>query len=722
MIAFLKGRGGPRTTLAVYYLISLLAVLGLVYWLGTAVVAAQAARGIRVGFDFLLVPSGFQIAESLLSVGPADPYLTVILAGLCNTVMVAAIAIPLATLLGTLLGLARLFAPRPLARAVAAYVELFRNTPILLQLFVWYGVLLQLPGVREALNPLPGVFLSNRGLVLPALAEGLAWVAVALAAPLLIGLLGRSRHPARRPWQAAVAIGALAALLLLPFPVLELGELRGFSIAGGWTLSPELAALTFGLVLFHAAYIAEVARAAVLAVPMGQIEAAKALGLKRLALARFVVAPGARRIALPPLANQYLALIKNSSLAVAIGYPDLMAVINTTINQTGQAIEASSLALGIYLAISLAVAGMVNLYHARADYGALTNDPTERLGEWLRRRPAVAPGLARRLLHALLYLALAFAAYRILDWALLAAVWRGPPEACAAATGACWAVLAEKQNLLLFGTLPVEARPRALLALGLLLLGVAIAVWRRLPLAPRGGLALLLILAAPLLLHGALFGLRPVPVVQWGGVVVTILLAVLSIGLALLLAVPLALARRSANPALRAPATALIEAIRGVPLVVLLFVTASVLPLVLGGLALDKMWLVLVALTAHATATLAEVWRGALAAVPEGQAEGAAALGLSRWQGFRLVVWPQARRIALPPAVGTVIGAVKDTSLVVVIGVFDVLGAAKAAVADTLWHAYALEVYLAVAAFYFAICFSLSLHAERLRIRAYRVR
>lgn len=720
MIAFLKGRGGPRTTLAVYYLISLLAVLGLVYWLGTAVVGAQAARGIRVGFDFLLMPSGFQIAESLLAVGPADSYLTVILAGLCNTVMVAAIAIPLATLLGTLLGLARLFAPGPLARAVAAYIELFRNTPILLQLFVWYGVLLQLPGVREALNPLPGVFLSNRGLVVPALAEGLPWVAVALAALLLIGLLGR--HPARRRWQAAVALGALAALLLLPFPVLELGEPRGFSITGGWTLSPELAALTFGLILFHGAYIAEVVRAAVLAVPMGQIEAARALGLKRLAVARFVVAPGARRIALPPLANQYLALIKNSSLAVAIGYPDLMAVINTTINQTGQAIEASSLALGIYLAISLAVAGAVNLYHARADYGALTSDPTERLGEWLRRRPAVAPGPARLLLHALLYLALAFAAYRILDWALLEAVWRGPPEACAAATGACWAVLAEKQNLLLFGTLPAEARPRALLALGLLLLGVAVAVWRRLPLAPRGGLALLLILAAPLLLHGALFGLRPVPVVQWGGVVVTILLAVLSIGLALLLAVPLALARRSANPALRAPATALIEAIRGVPLVVLLFVTASVLPLVLGGLALDKMWLVLVALTAHATATLAEVWRGALAAVPEGQAEGAAALGLSRWQGFRLVVWPQARRIALPPAVGTVIGAVKDTSLVVVIGVFDVLGAAKAAVADTLWHPYALEVYLAVAAFYFAICFSLSVYAERLRIRAYRYR
>ena len=183
--------------------------------------------------------------------------------------------------------------------------------------------------------------------------------------------------------------------------------------------------------------------------------------------------------------------------------------------------------------------------------------------------------------------------------------------------------------------------------------------------------------------------------------------------------IPLALARRSANPVLRAPAAILIELVRGVPLVVLLFVTVSVLPLLLGGQPIDKMWLVLTALTLHAATSLAEVWRGGLEAVPDGQMEGATALGLSRWNGFRLVVWPQARRIAMPPAIGTIIGAVKDTSLVLVIGIFDMLGAAKAALADMAWRAHALEIYLAVAAFYFVVCFALSVYAERLRTRPY---
>ena len=291
--------------------------------------------------------------------------------------------------------------------------------------------------------------------------------------------------------------------------------------------------------------------------------------------------------------------------------------------------------------------------------------------------------------------------------------------ACAAAGGACWAVVGEKYGLLLFGTLPVEARPRASIAALLMLAGVVVMLLRFVPLPVRAAASALLILTAPLLLHGAAFGLRVLPVVQWGGIVVTILLAVYSIGLAIVVSIPLALARRSANPVLRAPAAILIELVRGVPLVVLLFVTVSVLPLLLGGQPIDKMWLVLTALTLHAATSLAEVWRGGLEAVPDGQMEGATALGLSRWNGFRLVVWPQARRIAMPPAIGTIIGAVKDTSLVLVIGIFDMLGAAKAALADMAWRAHALEIYLAVAAFYFVVCFALSVYAERLRTRPY---
>ncbi|KRE06922.1 hypothetical protein ASE63_23500 [Bosea sp. Root381] len=715
MSSFAGWKGGPRAALTGFYGLAFLAGLGLVLWLAALVSGMQASQGIRGGFGFLSEPAGFQIPEALFPVGPSDSYLLVILAGLGNTLLVAALAIPLAVALGTAVALLRLFGSRPLAWLATAYVELFRNTPVLLQLFLWYGLLLLLPPIRQAFDPLPGVLISNRGLIVPALAQGGAWLALTAATVLALLLLRKRVTEGQRFWLSALAILPLAALAILPRPELEFGALRGLAVSGGWSLSPELAALTLGLILFHGAYIAEVVRAAILAVPMGQVEAARSLGLANGAIARLVVAPGAGRIALPPLANQFLALIKNSSLAVAIGYPDLVAVINTAINQTGQAIEGSALALGIYLALGLCVAGAVNLYHRRSSYGALTADPTERLGERLARSPVTPATPLARGLSGFSYAVLALAGLWLAKWALWDAVWLGPAQLCADGAGACWAVLAEKRGLILFGTMPGQAHIRAVIGIGLLLAAVSLIAARGLPLAWRAALAVLLALVAPLLVQGQTFGLSPVPVTSWGGVFVTLLLAVFSIGLAIPLALPLAVARRAATPLLRVPATFVIEAIRGVPLVLLLFVTASLLPLILGGLAVEKMWLVLAALVLHGAATLAEVWRGALAAVPPGQAEGAASMGLTRWQGFRLVVWPQALRIALPPTVGTIIGAVKDTSLVLVIGVFDVLGAAKAALADTLWRPYALEVYLAVAAFYFAICFPLSAYAERMR-------
>lgn len=708
-------RGGHSAALTGYYGLALLTGLALLLWLAGLVSGMQASQGIRGGFGFLSQPAGFQIPEALFQVGPSDIYLRVILAGLGNTLLVAALATPLAVALGAAIALIRLFGTRPLAWAAAAYVELFRNTPVLLQLFLWYGLLLQLPPIRQALVPLPGILISNRGLVLPALVQGGLWLAITAAAMGALLLLRRRSLPGKRLWQGIFVALPLAALAVLPRPALEFGALRGLSVSGGWTLSPELAALAFGLILFHGAYIAEIVRAAILAVPMGQIEAGRALGLRNGAIARFIVAPGAGRIALPPLANQFLALIKNSSLAVAIGYPDLVAVINTTINQTGQAIEGSVLALGIYLALGALVAAGVNLYHRRSTYGDLTADPTERLGERPGRSSTRLLSVRGRAAASASYVLLGLTGIWLLKWAVWDAIWTGSPQLCTEGAGACWAVLAEKHGLILFGALPVEARLRAVVGIGLLLAAVCLIVTPRFPLLWRGGLAVALGLAAPLLLQGQAFGLAPMPVARWGGVFVTILLAVFSIGLAIPLALPLVVARRAAAPLLRVPATLVIEAIRGVPLVLLLFVTASLLPLILGGLAIEKMWLVLAALVLHGAATLAEVWRGALAAVPEGQAEGAASLGLSRWQGFRLVVWPQALRIALPPTVGTIIGAVKDTSLVLVIGVFDVFGAAKAALADTLWRPHALEVYLFVAAFYFAICFSLSAYAERVR-------
>ncbi|MCB8821990.1 ABC transporter permease subunit [Microvirga rosea] len=710
----LEGPGDPRVARLGGSVLLAGATIALIVLIVGVIGDALAARGIRSGFGFLFQPSGFQIAESLFPVGPDDPYLAVILAGLANTALVAALSIPFATVLGAIVALIRSFAPRPIRAVASSYIELFRNTPVLLQFFVWYGLLLKLPSAREAFEPLPGIILSNRGLAVPGVVGGAAWLVLAIVGIVLFVALGRKR----RTLAWLFLLGAtLAACVLLPSPVLEFPARRGLSLAGGQTLSPELAALTFGLILFHGAYIAEVARAAVLALPTGQIEASYALGLGRWQTIYCVAAPYVRRLAIPPLTNQYLALIKNCSLAVAIGYPDLIAVINTVINQTGQAIEAGAIAVGAYLLLSVAVASASDWYDARSKIWGFTGDLTERLGERLSRLPPRPGSLQQRLIQAALGLVAALLIFRVIDWAIVDAVWTGSAQACSGATGACWAVIHDKWNLLIFGTLPASARPRAVVAMVLIILGLLLMLAPRISALWRPWLSVPPIMAAPLILHGTVVGQPPAPIATWGGLAVTILLAVYSILFAAMLALPLAVARKSSSALLRAPATAVIETVRGVPLVLLLFVTVSVLPLVLGGLEIGKVFLVLAALTLHAAANLAETWRAALSAVLPGQVEGARSLGLSRWLGFRLVVWPQAFRISLPPTVGTVIGAVKDTSLVLVIGVFDLLSAAKAAIADTTWHPYTFEVYVFVAAFYFTVCFGLSLYAEHLRTR-----
>ena len=338
----------------------------------------QAARGVHGGFGFLFQASGFRISESLLDVLPEDPYWMSLAAGLVNTLTVALAALPLATLLGVALGLARL-SPEPVAsRLAAVIIAPLRNTPVLLQLFVWYGLLLRLPDARQAWEPLPSVLLSNRGLALPALHGWLPQAASLIVAMLIAGWAIRRRRlatdgPAHRghvllirvaPWLALAA--QLLAWTLLPAPIVELPVRRGLGLQGGWQPSIEFATLVIGLSVFHAAYIADIVRASVRAVPAGLVEAGQALALSRPDILRLVVAPNAARVALPPYANQCLALIKNSTLAIAIGYQDLMAVINTAITQTGLALEGISLALAAYLGLALALGGALSAWNARS--------------------------------------------------------------------------------------------------------------------------------------------------------------------------------------------------------------------------------------------------------------------------------------------------------------------------------------------------------------------
>jgi general L-amino acid transport system permease protein len=265
------------------------------------------------------------------------------------------------------------------ARFAAFYVETIRNIPLLLQLFIWYALLTEgLPGPRQALEPLPGIFLSNRGLKLPAPADDpiWAWVAVLFALGLLVTLAlsawNRKRQLATGQRLPMTPIGValtllppLLAILLAGGGALDVPVLQGFNFKGGMTLSPEFAALLVGLTLYTAAFIGEIVRSGILAVPKGQTEAATALGLSRSTAMRLVILPQALRVIIPPTTSQFLNLTKNSSLAVAIGYPDFVAVANTAINQTGQAVEGVLSIMIVYLVISLALSGFMNWYNRR---------------------------------------------------------------------------------------------------------------------------------------------------------------------------------------------------------------------------------------------------------------------------------------------------------------------------------------------------------------------
>jgi general L-amino acid transport system permease protein len=362
-----------------------LALLALALWLGYEFIlnakANLAAQRITSGFGFLDQTAGFSVNQSLIPYNESDTYGRVFLVGLLNTLLVAGLGIVLATILGFVIGIARLSPNWLVARLAGAYVELIRNLPLLFQILFWYlAVLGALPGPRQSISLFGEVFLNNRGIIVPAptAGEGAGVVAVAGAVGIIATLALRSwarRRQARTGEQfpvfwigCAVIIGLpLAALAATGFPIgFQKPELRGFNFVGGLRLIPEFVALLIALTTYTAAFIAEVVRAGVLAVPRGQTEAASALGLRRGLTLRLIVVPQALRVILPPLTNQYLNLTKNSSLAVAVGYPDLFAVFaGTALNQTGQAIEIIAITMAVYLVISLLTSALMNWYNAR---------------------------------------------------------------------------------------------------------------------------------------------------------------------------------------------------------------------------------------------------------------------------------------------------------------------------------------------------------------------
>jgi general L-amino acid transport system permease protein len=384
-----RGQAPPRVPVynnpkirALFYQLALLAaVVAFGYELALNARANLAAQNLTAGFGFLDNTAGFGVNQSLIPYNESDSYARVFLVGLLNTLLVAGLGIVFATVLGFVVGIARLSPNWLVARLAGGYVELIRNLPLLFQILFWYlAVLGTLPGPRQSISLFGEVFLNNRGIILPApvVGEGAGFVAAALVLGVLATIALRfwaRRRQDRTGRQFPLLWAGLALVVGLPLVVLvatgfPIGfarpELRGFNFVGGVRLIPEFVALLLALSTYTASFIAEIVRAGILAVPRGQTEAALALGLRRGSTLRLIVVPQALRVIVPPLTNQYLNLTKNSSLAVAIGYPDLVAVFaGTALSQTGQAIEIIAITMAVYLAISLFTSGLMNWYNMR---------------------------------------------------------------------------------------------------------------------------------------------------------------------------------------------------------------------------------------------------------------------------------------------------------------------------------------------------------------------
>jgi general L-amino acid transport system permease protein len=359
----------------------LLAVGLLILFLAGNFATVTEERGLGFGFRFLGRQAGFEVDDSLIPFSSSDTYGTAFLVGLLNTLFVSVIGIILATILGIGVGVARLSPNWLLNRVAAGYVEIIRNTPLLLQLtIIFFLVFLQLPPVGDSIGIGNVAFLNQRGLYVPGasandgFAVWLAFCAAAVAAVAVTQVVASRREEAGNPVPRLRTIGVLAAVALpvigwvasggspVAFDVPVLGR---FNFSGGVEFSTGFAALLTGLVIYTAAFIGEVVRGGIQAVRRGQLEAARALGLSEGQVLRLVVFPQALRIIVPPLTSQYLNLTKNSSLAIAVGYSDLFKISQTMSNQTGQPLPVIMLMMGTYLAISLATSLLMNLYNRR---------------------------------------------------------------------------------------------------------------------------------------------------------------------------------------------------------------------------------------------------------------------------------------------------------------------------------------------------------------------
>ncbi|PTT31278.1 amino acid ABC transporter permease [Pseudomonas sp. HMWF021] len=371
----------PRVRAWLFQIITVVAVVAMGWYLFDNTQTNLQHRGITSGFGFLERSAGFGIAQHLISYTEADSYARVFVIGLLNTLLVTVIGVILATLLGFIIGVARLSPNWIISKLATVYVEVFRNIPPLLQILFWYfAVFLTMPGPRNSHNFGDTFFVSSRGLNMPAaqMADGF-WafiisVVLAIVAIVLMCRWANKRFedtgvPFHKFWTGLAILLVIPTLCALIFGAplhWELPQLKGFNFVGGWVLIPELLALTLALTVYTAAFIAEIVRSGIKSVSHGQTEAARSLGLRNGPTLRKVIIPQALRVIIPPLTSQYLNLAKNSSLAAGIGYPEMVSLFaGTVLNQTGQAIEVIAITMSVYLAISISISLLMNWYNKR---------------------------------------------------------------------------------------------------------------------------------------------------------------------------------------------------------------------------------------------------------------------------------------------------------------------------------------------------------------------
>jgi general L-amino acid transport system permease protein len=369
------------TKRAIIYQVVVLGIVGLVaYYLFTNTLANLERQNIATGFGFFTKEASFEIGESPIPYSAADTYGRALVVGVLNTIKVSFIGIILTIILGTFVGIARLSRNWLVAKLAGIYIEVMQDIPVLLQLVFWYAVFYEsFPSPRQALNPISGVYFCNRGMAFAVPEPHPVYIymtLVFLAGCLAVWVLRRwaKKRQEKTGQLFPVFLVSLAILLVLPLATWLLGgaplkmnvpKLVGFNFEGGTTFSPEFAALLLGLVLYTAAFVAEIVRAGIQAISRGQVEAAMSMGLKPGQVLRLVILPQALRVIIPPLTSQMLNLTKNSTLAIAIGFPDFVSVANTTINQTGQAIEGVGMIMVVYLFFSLSTSGFMNWYNKR---------------------------------------------------------------------------------------------------------------------------------------------------------------------------------------------------------------------------------------------------------------------------------------------------------------------------------------------------------------------